>query len=83
MALGEYPVVTLKEARERHSDARKALANGIDPMAERKAEGEAKQKESEARQREAENSFENVAREWWKIGKSPRHARYHDAAHGS
>ena len=64
MALGEYPVVTLKEARERHSDARKALANGIDPMAERKAEGEAKQKESEARQREAENSFENVAREW-------------------
>jgi hypothetical protein len=46
-------------------------------MAERKAEGEAKQKEAEARQREAENSFENVAREWWKwwkIGKSPRHA---------
>ena len=37
MALGEYPVVTLKEARERHSDARKALANGVDPMAERKA----------------------------------------------
>lgn len=77
MALGEYPVVTLKEARGRHSEARKALANGVDPMAERKAEGEAKQKEAEARQREAENSFENVAREWWKwwkIGKSPRHA---------
>jgi integrase len=77
MALGEYPLITLKEARERHSEARKALANGIDPMAERKAEGEAKQKESEARQREEENSFENVARDWWKwwlIGKSPRHA---------
>ena len=77
MALGEYPFVSLKEARERHSEARKALANGIDPMAERKAEGEAKQKEAEARQREAENSFENVAREWWnwwRIGKSPRHA---------
>jgi integrase len=77
MALGEYPVVTLKEAHERHSDARKALANGTDPMAERKAEGEAKQKESEARQREEENSFESVARDWWKwwlIGKSPRHA---------
>ena len=46
-------------------------------MAERKAEGEAKQKEAAARQREAENSFESVAREWWKwclIGKSPRHA---------
>ena len=85
MAFGEFPVITLKEARERHSDARKALANGVDPMAERKAEGEAKQKEAEARQREAENSFENVARawwDWWKIGKSPRHAD-HDAAHGS
>ncbi len=46
MALGEYPVVSLKDARERHSDARKALANGTDPMAERKAEGEAKQKEA-------------------------------------
>lgn len=76
MAFGEYPFVTLKEARERHLDGRKKLASGIDPMAERKAEGEAKQKEAHARQREAENSFENIARkwwEWWSIGKSPRH----------
>ena len=77
MALGEYPFVTLNEARERHFTARKTLAAGIDPMAERKAEADAKQREAEARQREAENSFENVARKWWKwwsIGKSPRHA---------
>ena len=77
MALGEYPLVTLKEARERHMAARKTLAAGTDPMAERKAEGEAKQREAEARQREAETSFENVARrwwDWWSIGKSPRHA---------
>jgi len=65
MALGEYPLVTLKEAREHHLAARKKLAGGIDPMAERKAEGEAKQREAQARQREAENSFENVARKWW------------------
>ncbi len=53
------------------------MATGIDPMAERKAEADAKQREAEARRREAENSFENVARkwwEWWSIGKSPRHA---------
>lgn len=53
------------------------MVAGTDPMAERKAEGEAKQQEIEARQREADNSFENVARDWWKwwlIGKSPRHA---------
>jgi hypothetical protein len=46
-------------------------------MAERKAEAEAKQKELKARQREAEMSFEKITgdwREWWAIGKSPRHA---------
>jgi hypothetical protein len=77
MALGEYPLVTLNEARERHFTARKTLAAGIDPMAERKAEADAKQRQAEARQREVENSFENVARKWWNwwsIGKSPRHA---------
>jgi integrase len=77
MAFGEYPLVSLKDARELHFAARKVLGAGIDPMAERKAEGEAKQKEAEARQREAVNSFENVARKWWawwSIGKSPRHA---------
>jgi integrase len=77
MALGEFPFIALKEARERHAEARKALAGGIDPMAERKAEGEAKQRAAEALQREADNSFENVTRkwwDWWSIGKSPRHA---------
>jgi integrase len=79
MALGEYPMVSLAEARERHFAARKILAAGIDPMAERKAIAEAKQREAEARQREMENSFEKVARkwwEWWEAGKSPRHADY-------
>ena len=77
MAFGEYPLVTLKEARELHFAARKTLDSGIDPMAERKAENDARKNEVKARQREAENSFEKVARrwwEWWKIGKSPRHA---------
>lgn len=76
MAFGEYPVVSLKEARDLHFEARKTLAAGSDPMAERKAEAEAKQKETEARQREAENSFEKIGRKWWawwSVGKSPRH----------
>lgn len=79
MALGEYPVVTLKDARERHAEARKMLADGIDPMAERKAEAEARRREAEERERQAANSFENVARrwwEWWGAGKSLRHADY-------
>jgi integrase len=77
MAMGEYPLVGLGQARELHLAARKTLAAGIDPMAERRAEAETKQKEIEGCQREAESSFEKVARKWWawwSIGKSPRHA---------
>ena len=79
MALGEYPVVSLAEARDRHLAARKLLGSDVDPMAVRKAEAEAKQREAEAQERESENSFENVARkwwDWWAPGKSPRHTNY-------
>jgi hypothetical protein len=79
MALGEYPVVNLAQARERQLAARKKLAVDLDPMTERKAEAETRQRETEVLQRLAENSFENVARkwwEWWSPGKSPRQADY-------
>ena len=79
MALGDYPVVSLAQARERYFAARKKLVVGIDPMAERKAEVETREREAKTRQREAENSFENIARkwwEWWAVGKSSRHADY-------
>lgn len=77
MAFGEYPLVSLKEAREAHFHARKMLAGGSDPMAARKAEANAKRQEAETRMREENSSFERVACawwEWWSIGKSPRHA---------
>jgi integrase len=77
MSLGEYPEVGLKEARERQGVARKLWSSGVDPLAERKAVAEAKQNEHRELQRQAENSFESVARAWWKwwlVGKSPRHA---------
>jgi hypothetical protein len=38
MALGEYPIVSLGQARERQFAERKKLEAGIDPMAERRAE---------------------------------------------
>ena len=80
MALGEYPVVSLaRRLVTGNFPARKTLASGVDPMAERKAEAEARQKEAEAREREAESSFEKVARKWWgwwAVGKSQRHANY-------
>ncbi|MBW8365803.1 MAG: integrase arm-type DNA-binding domain-containing protein [Rhizobium sp.] len=58
LALGVYPDVTLKEARNRRDAARKLLADGTDP-------GQAKQAEKRERKLSAANSFESVAREWY------------------
>jgi Arm domain-containing DNA-binding protein len=38
MSFGRYPDVSLAMARERHSEARRLLAGGIDPMVQRKTE---------------------------------------------
>ena len=37
LSLGQYPVVTLAEARQKHLEARKQLEAGIDPAAEKRA----------------------------------------------
>jgi integrase len=69
MPLGKYPDVSLADARERHGAARKLLAGGVDPMAERKAE-------KIAAAASAENSFRSIAALWlehWRADKSPRH----------
>ena len=58
LALGGYPDVGLKEAREKRDDARKLLAAGVDPGAARKAQ-------KAARIERAANSFEVIAREWF------------------
>ena len=54
LSLGTYPDVSLKLARTRRDDARKLLADGIDPADKRKAETVA-----------AADTFEAVAREWY------------------
>ena len=46
MTFGEYPVVGPKEARELHFATKKILATGVNPIAERKAETEAKQQQA-------------------------------------
>ncbi|MCG7932627.1 MAG: tyrosine-type recombinase/integrase [Candidatus Thiodiazotropha lotti] len=56
LALGVYPDVSLKTARDRRDAARTQIADGIDPSEVRKA--------TKAAQSEAD-SFEAVAREWW------------------
>ena len=70
MSYGQYPDVPLVDARERHAEARKLLAAGVDPMAQRRAD-KAALMASEA------NSFKMVAQLWlahWRVGKSERHA---------
>jgi integrase len=72
MSLGKYPDVSLAQARERHSEARRLFASGVDPMAQRKAE-------KTAEKAEVENAFQNIASQWlehWRDGKSPRHVEY-------
>ena len=64
LALGVYPEVPIAKARMRHKEARDQLAEGIDPLADRKTSGK---------------SFEAAARDWhahWKSGRSAGYAHY-------
>ena len=58
LAIGTYPTVTLKAAREARDSAKKLLANGIDPSEVKK------QKKAAQRVRDSATTFEGVAREW-------------------
>lgn len=69
MALGSYPEISLARARERHAAERRVLAEGLDPMVQRKA--------SQTLEKLAmESSFAAIAQKWiehWQHGKSVRH----------
>lgn len=70
LAIGSYPEISLADAREHHATARRKLARGIDPMAERIAE-------KTAVQRATEHTFEKIAEQWlehWRGNKSARHS---------
>ena len=72
LSLGVYPVVSLKDARERRDEMKRLLANGVNPSEHRKlAKG--------SRESQLANSFENIAREWilkqqlrWTVGHQKR-----------
>jgi integrase len=60
ISFGQYPVLTLAEARQCREDARKLLAGGQDPGAVKKHQRDVVQA-----QRECDtNTFEKVSREW-------------------
>lgn len=69
LSLGTYPAVTLADARRRRDDARKLIAAGTDPSADRKAGKLARVRVQKAQALSeaglpAIGSFEQVAREW-------------------
>ena len=57
LSFGEYPAVSLKDARERREEAKKMLAKGIDPSMHKKAV-------KAAQLSEMNDTFQNIALEW-------------------
>lgn len=79
LAIGVYPTVSLKEARESREEAKRLISEGIDPNFHRQL-SKAASKEA------ASNSFEAIAREWltrqsatWSEGTTTRMVRSFEA----
>jgi integrase len=71
LALGVYPEVSLKLAREKHQDARLKLSQGIDPSELRKVE-------KLTRHLATADSFEAIAMEWFNQLMPAKSKSYHD-----
>ena len=56
LSLGNYPDVSLKRAREKRDEARRLLADGVDPSVRRKTD-----------QQSRTETFETIAREWLEL----------------
>lgn len=70
-SFGPYPLITLKEAREKRDDSKRLIASGKDPVQE-------KHTKRERAIEEENNTFEKIAREWHKLNEAewtPEHAK--------
>jgi len=72
MSFGAYPAVTLTAARKAHEDARKVLAESVDPMVEKKD-----RTEQESTQAHAATTALHPFRDLAPCCSSPRHALPH------
>ncbi len=61
VSYGSYPKVSLAEARQRHAEARQQVRDGLNPNQLKKAQKAAPQPD--------DNTFETVARDWFKTRK--------------
>lgn len=57
LALGVYPEITLSEARQRRDEAKRKVANGIDPSEQKKVD-------KQVRKVAIENNFKAIVLEW-------------------
>jgi integrase len=60
MTLGKYPETSLQEARQKRDEAKSLIANGVDPMAQRKVM-------KLQNEQDQANSFSAIADEWLKV----------------
>ena len=70
-SFGPYPLISLKEAREKRDESKKLILEGKDPVQE-------KHKKREKAIEEENNTFEKIAREWHKLHEpewTPDHAK--------
>ena len=65
LSIGVYPVVSLREARDKVFEAKKKLGNNIDPSAEKLAVRAALAKEEVEQVQDEASWFEAVARDWF------------------
>ncbi|MDE2594480.1 MAG: integrase arm-type DNA-binding domain-containing protein, partial [Burkholderiales bacterium] len=71
-SLGQYPDVSLAQAREKREALRQEIAQGIDPV-------QSQREKKAASANAAQHTFESVAREWWtqwKAARSGSHVQY-------
>ncbi len=69
-SLGQYPDVSLADARVKRDEQRKLVAAGTDPVA-------VKREEAKAKAVAVANNFEAVARDWWNHWKYARTSTHH------
>lgn len=63
LSIGSYPIISLKEAREKRDEAKKLILNNIDPSL-------AKQQIQKQAFTDAQNTFERIALEWHEVFRS-------------
>jgi len=73
IALGAYPVISIRDARAKREELKKMIAQGVDPSEERKAKKEQLQK-AEVKK---ENTFYTISQKWWENYRDQVSESYH------